>query len=242
MRDPLVLRYEKDEEPQQTYHRFLKLLSPIQKDILELNVRQEEKRYITVLVKLILSGERPDTIPQVMLLDDILRSNALPIFDDPKLRAGLFLTASRLNHSCIPNADHYYDIKSGYKPVFANRDIEAGEEITISYINHVNPQVLRQMELKTRGFVCRCSACDLRHPDSRVHEQRLRSIRRLYQDQDMDSSGRLKISASSSESSLKLAAKQFQKLIELLTAHPSLRKFSREAYVLTACVSNEPSL
>ena len=58
-------------------------------------------------------SERPDIIPKVMHWDDILSTNAFNIFNDLKSPAGLFLTASRLNHSCIPYADCYCDDKSG---------------------------------------------------------------------------------------------------------------------------------
>ena len=94
-----------------------------------------------------------------MHLEDVLTTNAFDIvFDDPKAPAGLFLTMSRRSHSCVPNADHFYDDKSGCKSVVANRDIDAGAEITISYIDHCKPRVQRQVALRTWGFVGQCAA------------------------------------------------------------------------------------
>jgi len=137
MRDELVLRYKKQQRPQQKYRTFLDLSSPIQDEVLKLSVRQNEKQRLTIGPKRILEGEREDLIRKVMHLENVLSTNAFDIFyDDPESPGGLFLRASRINHSCVPNADHSYDDKSGCKSVFANRDIHAGDEITISYIHH----------------------------------------------------------------------------------------------------------
>jgi hypothetical protein len=46
--------------------------------------------------------------------------------------------------------------------VNALRDIEAGEEITVSYINLLTPRKIRFDILYNRhGFACGCAACDL---------------------------------------------------------------------------------
>lgn len=44
------------------------------------------------------------------------------------------LRLSRVNHSCDPNAAHWYDATYGVKVLSAVRDIEEGEEICFSYI------------------------------------------------------------------------------------------------------------
>jgi len=230
MHDELLLRYEKEQPPQETYRTFLKLPSPIQEEVLKLSVRQDEERYLKLGLKLMLEREREDLIPKILLLEEVLSTNAFDIFiDELKSPGGLFLTASRINHSCVPNADHSYDDKSGYKSVFANRDIHAGEEITISYINHYNSRALRQMELRTWGFVCRCPACDKNHPRSGAYEQRLQRLEQLHQDDCMDNTGRLKASASLSGRVLEGAAKQAQQRIDFLTKTGYLRKLSRQA-------------
>lgn len=48
----------------------------------------------------------------------------------------LALRIARANHSCNPNASHYYDENNGLKILVANRDITEGEEICISYTNY----------------------------------------------------------------------------------------------------------
>ena len=178
---------------------------------------------MTLALKLVLGGEPHDAIPKVMHLEDVLTTNAFDIFfDDPKAPAGLFLTMSRLNHSCVPNADHFYDDKSGCKSVVANRDIDAGAEITIAYIDHCKPRVQRQVELRTWGFVGQCAACDVRHPDSRAHEQRLKVLAQLYQDPCMDNSGHLMASVCRSKTMLERAAEKAQRRIQLLTEHQEI--------------------
>jgi hypothetical protein len=149
IRDRLVLRYETNEELQQTYRRYLRLPLPIREEIFKLSVRQDTERCAIVGIKLILDGERGDIILKIMHLDDVLSTNAFSLSpDDPKSPAGLFLNTSRLNHSCVPNADPFYDDKSGYKSVFANRDVDVGEEITISYLDHTKPRVIRQVDMR----------------------------------------------------------------------------------------------
>ena len=48
----------------------------------------------------------------------------------------LFGVASMLNHSCVPNARVVFDAAGNVK-VFSKCDIEAGEEITITYVSQL---------------------------------------------------------------------------------------------------------
>jgi len=71
----------------------------------------------------------------------------------------IFLNMSRVNHHCTGNADHYYIAEHGVKILTACRAIQAGEEITFSYINFMtHPQYYPYLEKKWK-FVCNCSAC-----------------------------------------------------------------------------------
>ncbi|KAF2173376.1 hypothetical protein M409DRAFT_15661 [Zasmidium cellare ATCC 36951] len=73
----------------------------------------------------------------------------------------LYLTKSRFNHSCVPNAFAYEDGESSY--LQAIRQIAPGEEITISYL----PRFEEAMTSRQRAtvlhlhykFECRCAAC-----------------------------------------------------------------------------------
>lgn len=79
-----------------------------------------------------------------------------------KLGDGLFLTFSRMNHSCEPNATWDTDRsgRSGIMSVWADRDIREDEEITISYIRVAGRSVeMRRQILRGWGFECQCAKC-----------------------------------------------------------------------------------
>lgn len=72
----------------------------------------------------------------------------------------VYEVASRLNHSCIPNAT------VGFTPndvmvVRTSRDIKEGEEITIQYTGYKggNKKSRRAVLQKKYGFICRCNSC-----------------------------------------------------------------------------------
>lgn len=73
---------------------------------------------------------------------------------------GLFLTFSRMNHSCEPNADWSTYHSPGTMSVWAGKDIQPNEEITISYIGGIDqPVETRRKRLAQWGFVCQCTRC-----------------------------------------------------------------------------------
>ena len=76
--------------------------------------------------------------------------------DELGIDSGLFVTMSRLNHSCISNTNHWYEPYLKSKVLFACRDIAKGEELTIAY----NPEPTnKQYLLSHYRFVCTCEAC-----------------------------------------------------------------------------------
>jgi hypothetical protein len=91
----------------------------------------------------------------------IVISNMLPLGGSNN--GGLFLEASRINHSCQPNAQHAWNDDLGHLTVHALRDIEADREITISYISGISPGfVERQRHLMDAfSFTCVCKLCSL---------------------------------------------------------------------------------
>ncbi|GLC67842.1 hypothetical protein PLESTF_000613200 [Pleodorina starrii] len=66
---------------------------------------------------------------------------------------------SCINHSCDPNCTAACDTGNRTVTVLAQRDIHAGEEITLSYIDVSLPYKDRQADLRDYGFVCRCQRC-----------------------------------------------------------------------------------
>jgi hypothetical protein len=73
----------------------------------------------------------------------------------------VFLLGSRINHSCIPNVNFAYNSTLGKQTFHAVREIAAGEELTIMYIQGTNRlRNQRQAELRKWGFTCGCPACE----------------------------------------------------------------------------------
>uniref|UniRef100_A0A061RAT9 Set domain containing protein with a cysteine cluster at the c-terminus n=1 Tax=Tetraselmis sp. GSL018 TaxID=582737 RepID=A0A061RAT9_9CHLO len=70
----------------------------------------------------------------------------------------VFVAASFFNHSCSPNCIAHTGIDE--VEVRANRDIRAGEELNISYIDEDLPRSERQRLLSRFFFTCRCSRCE----------------------------------------------------------------------------------
>ena len=66
------------------------------------------------------------------------------------------LDASRINHSCIPNA--HYSWNDSAKQITV-RDIPEGQEVTISYCSAFRTLEKRKRKLKPYVFICCCPAC-----------------------------------------------------------------------------------
>ena len=76
------------------------------------------------------------------------------------LGIGLYLQAAAINHSCDPNACQSFHEDTKALSIRAMKDIQPGEEITITYIDIGKPTSWRRRELhKTYGFVCMCHRC-----------------------------------------------------------------------------------
>ena len=79
----------------------------------------------------------------------------------PPLRRTLcFPTISRVNHSCVPNAEFTWYVRDGAACVRATRDVAPGEEVTIDYGAPDGPRALRREHLRrTFRFECTCERC-----------------------------------------------------------------------------------
>jgi hypothetical protein len=107
---------------------------------------------------------------------NIWRTNSYMLDDGITLdSAGVGLTASRLNHSCIPNVYTAYNSRTGYIIVQAVKPIAVGDELCTAYINGAGKsRSERRAELSMWGFTCTCIAC----ADGR-DESRRRDIKTL---------------------------------------------------------------
>ncbi|KAI1652353.1 SET domain-containing protein [Daldinia loculata] len=76
-------------------------------------------------------------------------------------RSGVFVKASRFNHSCDPNCWYTTTSWTGHFICTPMRPIKEGEEITISYIPNQATREIRQALLrKSWKFICTCNRCE----------------------------------------------------------------------------------
>ena len=100
--------------------------------------------------------------------------------------SGICLTASRLNHSCSPNAHFGIDPITGEVHFMALRTIPRGEEICISYVNrrsvYGRSRRSRQDILRaTYHFTCACSVCSLSEAKSKRSDARRQRLNELWE-------------------------------------------------------------
>ncbi|KAK9426737.1 putative SET domain-containing protein [Seiridium unicorne] len=109
---------------------------------------------------------------------NIIRSNGYPLGPNSEV-GGIFPLIARLNHSCLPNAQHSWNEKLQRQTVYAVRDVAAGAELTLSYHNG-GPSTERKAALKQFfGFDCACELCSLPPEKLRKSDKRLRDAAML---------------------------------------------------------------
>ncbi|KAH6612864.1 hypothetical protein B0J18DRAFT_414220 [Chaetomium sp. MPI-SDFR-AT-0129] len=236
MRDPPAFQTWKGEDLVERHRRFIMLPVTTRQNILKLSDGKPVLDYHAIVYAKYPRNNKyeKESIIEIFKLEDIIDTNAFTIAHGTNLTAELFLNGCRINHSCIPNVDQVDNEGTGDLVMRANRDINPGEEITTSYIMRAAPREIRQRELSGRwGFTCQCPACDLGHPFSRSHEQRLNALLRIYLNSAcyLGDDGRLKRPGTWSYAALERVADSFKRRTELLTQHHSLRSFTRDVYL-----------
>ena len=89
------------------------------------------------------------------------------------------LDASRINHSCIPNAHFSWNDSTKRITVHAVKEIPMGEEVTISYCPAIRTFEGRKSSLKPYVFTCCCPACQMDTEFGRSSRIRRRQMRNL---------------------------------------------------------------
>ncbi|OTA62636.1 SET domain-containing protein [Hypoxylon sp. EC38] len=93
------------------------------------------------------------------IVDDIINTNAFGVLVGNVDHSGLYLDVSRLNHACKPNMFSRFSSTTLGMEVVAYREIEAGEELTFSYLPLNLQSEQRQSLIREWGFNCSCSLC-----------------------------------------------------------------------------------
>ena len=108
-----------------------------------------------------------------------VRTNALPLGSDA-IEGGIFLDSSRINHSCIQNAQNTWNEDLQKLTIHALRDISEKEEITIFYLpDRPSRQVRCEALLSSFRFTCSCNLCSLPTDKCQRSDENLDEIKRL---------------------------------------------------------------
>ncbi|WQF81251.1 Putative SET domain-containing protein [Colletotrichum destructivum] len=93
------------------------------------------------------------------VLEDIVRTNTFGATFNDVAHFGLFPRVARINHACKPNAITRYSPRTLELEVVAYKDIQPGEEVSISYsmLNMLSDD--RKRTLQEWGFNCTCALC-----------------------------------------------------------------------------------
>lgn len=116
-------------------------------------------------------------------LDDICLTDVMCIFEANCFnlgdKAAIFLTATRFNHSCLPNTYYSWSEKRGEIVLHSMIDTPKGEEMTICYGDPSCTRLERRSELRIYNFHCTCPACQTESPFGQASESRRRAMRAL---------------------------------------------------------------
>ena len=101
--------------------------------------------------------------------------------DENRYRCYIYLQASRFNHGCVANANHFLHPNDEIE-VRAVKTIMEGEEIVISYIGDTCLNLAQRMELlfQSYGFICGCPACDFGSPSQKKNYKISEEFKKLF--------------------------------------------------------------
>jgi hypothetical protein len=109
----------------------------------------------------------------------IARTNVFPLGSGAR-EGGLFLEASRINHSCRHNAQNTWNANIRRLTIHALYDIEEGQEITITYLSCITEYAERQRYLQDKFFFdCKYELCSLLPTQRKESDLRLNKIKSI---------------------------------------------------------------
>lgn len=138
-------------------------------DIMEDSVRFElnnpanfkvKKKFFALSDKYELSGQEKTAV-------GIIETNGLPMGEakkgKPPEEAGMYEIMCRMNHSCVPNVHHQYNLLLKRHEIRCIRRIEAGEEILTNYFYVAGKTFEERQRLQKEkwNFNCCCTRCSL---------------------------------------------------------------------------------
>lgn len=147
-------------------------LSELQSNISELNDEMREGfTQLAIMLQYYLKEEIPDPsyLPAGLNIFELFAKVACNTFsicnaEMQDVGAGIYPSMSLLNHDCTPNCIIVFEGK--HLLLRAAKEIQAGEELTISYVDLMMPSKERQSELKRQySFECRCHNCQTQAAD-----------------------------------------------------------------------------
>jgi hypothetical protein len=113
------------------------------------------------------------------ILQAILQGNAHSVSIAREKHSALFAQSSRISHSCCPNAVHHFDERQMMYTLVAQKDLSAGQEVTISYypldVLLLSRAERQQAIFAHRIFSCLCEACEVPEQSS-IHDDHFRGL------------------------------------------------------------------
>ncbi|KAJ4364044.1 hypothetical protein N0V83_009499 [Neocucurbitaria cava] len=124
-------------------------------------------------------ADHEDDEEEGKLEEDIMKTNAYGgTVADVSSRALYPLISQRINHACNPNSFVLFSRAGVSMAIKAYRDIQPGEEITVSYLLLGQPFTERQHLIKRWGFACTCDLCSLPDKERQASDLRRTMIAR----------------------------------------------------------------
>ncbi|KAF2428905.1 SET domain-containing protein [Tothia fuscella] len=180
----IALREPGTIDPITVYEAFEELAPSQQQEYLRLYPAQKQTDFALQCMDDDLPVEIRNHVAKI---SSIFESNAFRLGSEGKQNidevheAGIFPTAARFNHSCVPNIAQTWNRLIGMMTIHSVRLIKAGEELCDGYTSLTDDIRTRQARLAAYGFVCSCEACSVESLTGKTRELRREKIRKLEQ-------------------------------------------------------------